>query len=660
MLVKFSLRWKLILSIGLPLLEVYLIMVFLHYRSTRNAAIQNLEMHLSQLVGRHAAQLDGELRQVAEIADGMARGLTSRPDVRENDLYRLLRAQVSPHAHVEGATLGFVPNAFHESRDAFAPSAFRSQQPGIRVGDRAWSDRNYQAADWYLLPTLVNKSMWTSPSDEPTANGGPRICSYSAPFYLDDQLRGVASVHLSVEYLQQLVSDLKIDDGYCMLITDEGTFLAHPNRNLVARESIYTLASAGESSHFADLGQTILQGGSGVKHVDQFMVSSPAWIVYAPVQSTGWTFAAVIPEEHILGPVQTDLHRSLFLLMVGLVTILIVVAVAGTRIARPIVELAGLTRRIAAGDMSARAPLTKQRDEIGDLSRAFNRMVDDLNAQMNALADETTRREAVEGELRVGRQIQSSLLPDTLELNDDQKLFDLHAVNVPAKQVAGDFYDYFFVSDELLAIVIADVSGKGVPAAMIMAVCRTMLRTAAQNDERIMQPGEVLGRINELLVLESTSSMFVTMFLAHYNIRTGEVEFANAGHNLPYLLDSSGSVQPVGPVTGAVLGVFPEEVYEQARVTIEPGQALVMYTDGVTEARAPDGMMYESRKFEELLGRRAGHTPQELCDIAVEVLNRYQGGVLADDITLLVIRRHAEQGVADEQASGSAVSNYSS
>ena len=199
------------------------------------------------------------------------------------------------------------------------------------------------------------------------------------------------------------------------------------------------------------------------------------------------------------------------------------------------------------------------------------------------------QKDRMQEELNVGRDIQMSMLPIEFPPFPDRSEFDLHAILEPAREVGGDFYDYFFVSDDELCLVVGDVSGKGVPAALFMAVAKTMLKTSAIDDP---SPASIFTRVNDELSADNPASMFVTIFLALVNIRTGEFRYCNAGHNPPYLLHENHSFTCLNARHGPIIGAMPGIAYKESKGQLAQSDILYIFTDGVTEAMDTNGNLY--------------------------------------------------------------------
>jgi sigma-B regulation protein RsbU (phosphoserine phosphatase) len=244
-------------------------------------------------------------------------------------------------------------------------------------------------------------------------------------------------------------------------------------------------------------------------------------------------------------------------------------------------------------------------------------------------------KERIGSELRIASDIQRSILPRTFPPFPDRDEFDLFAETIPAREMGGDFYDFFLLDQDRLGLVIADVSGKGVPAAIFMAVSRTMLKATAT---QTASPGECLRRVNHLLCPDNDSAMFVTVFYGILNTRTGDVEYANAGHNMPYALTGEGVVL-LESGGGMALGVMEESDYPVKRIRLRPGEGLFLYTDGVTEAMDQQGRLFSNQRLEALLRGARQTTPTALIHDTVSAVRSFAAGEpQADDITLLAVR----------------------
>jgi sigma-B regulation protein RsbU (phosphoserine phosphatase) len=276
----------------------------------------------------------------------------------------------------------------------------------------------------------------------------------------------------------------------------------------------------------------------------------------------------------------------------------------------------------------------------------FELTLDKTLRHVRALKQAAAARErltAIQHELTIATTIQQSILPEPLEPQETVKNIDLHALMVPAHDVGGDFYDFFALDQDRMGLVIGDVSGKGVPAALFMAICRTVFRTVALHGA---PPGECMREANELLCRDNRSDLFVTLFYGAFNMRTGELEHCNAGHNPPYIVAGGRDLRWLEPGRGeTVLGVLDEIRYRTHRTVLGAGDALVMYTDGVTEAVRDGGEQYTRQRLEALLRESRDLSSEQLVGRIVEGVRAFAGGAeQSDDITLLAVRRVTANG----------------
>ena len=248
------------------------------------------------------------------------------------------------------------------------------------------------------------------------------------------------------------------------------------------------------------------------------------------------------------------------------------------------------------------------------------------------------QRDRMEDELNIGREIQMSMIPLTFPPFPDHDEFSVFAALEPAREVGGDFYDYYFIDEERLCFCIGDVSGKGVPAALFMAMAKTLIKSRAADDG---STASILTHVNDELSVDNHNCMFVTIFSGILNIRTGELLYTNAGHNPPYLKRKDGTLQRLdqrhGPVVGAVEGM----AYAEGRDTMEPGDLLLLYTDGVTEAMDVEDRLFSEDRFEQLLASMDTDDAGKVVDNTVVAVKTFEGEAeQADDITVLALAFH--------------------
>jgi sigma-B regulation protein RsbU (phosphoserine phosphatase) len=253
-----------------------------------------------------------------------------------------------------------------------------------------------------------------------------------------------------------------------------------------------------------------------------------------------------------------------------------------------------------------------------------------------------TQKDRMEAELNVGRDIQMSMLPLEFPAFPDRDEFSIHALLKPAREVGGDFYDFFFINPDEICLVVGDVSGKGVPAALFMAVTKTMIKARAMDDP---SPASIITRVNDEMSEDNPSSMFVTLFIAICNVISGECRYTNAGHNPPYLRRASGQQEVLnqrhGPIIGAVKGL----AYKEDLLQLNKGDQLLLFTDGVTEAMDPAETFFTEKRLEDFLHNSEFSSVKDLVTSSLEIVESFAAGAdQADDITLLGFSLEKEPG----------------
>jgi phosphoserine phosphatase RsbU/P len=320
------------------------------------------------------------------------------------------------------------------------------------------------------------------------------------------------------------------------------------------------------------------------------------------------------------------------------------------RISQPLKQLANHAEKLATKDFSE--PVSgpsdidhlpkKSQDEVGKLAESFITMEHTLRQSVRELKETTAAKERIEAakeriesELKIARDIQMSMVPKKFPPFPDRPEFDLYATLVPAREVGGDFYDFFFIDDYHLCFVIGDVSDKGIAAALFMAVTRTLFRTTAS---KVSDPDKILSLLNLEICRNNDTCMFVTVFCAVLDIRTGEVEYSNGGHNLPYLI-SHGETATLKNTDGMALGFTEDATYRSERIVLQSGDGLFLYTDGVTEAMDEAGNQFSETRLAEFLAQANGSSATQLIHGAVDQVRRHAAGApQSDDITALTLK----------------------
>lgn len=271
---------------------------------------------------------------------------------------------------------------------------------------------------------------------------------------------------------------------------------------------------------------------------------------------------------------------------------------------------------------------------LEDLERTIEKAAEQIEFIKNAQM-EHKQLQSIQSDLHVAQEIQQTILPKKFPPFPELKMFDLYAYMSAAKYVGGDFYDFFMIDKDRLGFAIADVSGKGIPAAIFMAISRTVIRAIALTEN---SAAKCMQRSNTILCKESVNDMFVTVFYGILNIHTGKVTYSNAGHNPPVLMKKGSSASLLPTTNDMILGAIQEAIYHEKEIVLSPGDNLFLYTDGVTEAMDKSNELYSEKRLMENCQRLIGKTPEEVVKRITETVGDFVvGAIQSDDITLLSI-----------------------
>ena len=357
-----------------------------------------------------------------------------------------------------------------------------------------------------------------------------------------------------------------------------------------------------------------------------------------PVADSDGVFAMIAVEIPMVTLESTLRTYILNAIMVTILVVLVVIAVylvyLFTKVVRPINTIAAEAGSFIENDsrMSDALYGIKTNDEIESLAGSILKMEKDINEYIDNLTRVTAEKERIGAELDVARHIQSSMLPCIFPAFPERDEFEVYATMTPAKEVGGDFYDFFMVDERHLAVVMADVSGKGVPAALFMVIGKTLIKDHTQPGREL---GDVFSEVNDLLCESNSEGLFITVFEGVIDLVTGEFNFVNAGHEMPFVYKGS-AFEPYKIKPGFVLAGMESMRYKSGSMTLEPGDKLFQYTDGVTEATDSANRLYGMERLGSILNKVKDDAPEVILDAVKEDIDRFVGDAPQfDDITML-------------------------
>ena len=481
---------------------------------------------------------------------------------------------------VVGSTVALVPG-YNKELPLFAPYACRVEDGDeVVLKSLATEAYDYPHQEWFAKPVELESGYWSEPYID-TGGGEILMTTYSLPIRdKKGRIAAVLTADISLGWLKELVNSLDVyPNAFGVMLSRSGQIMISPTESLSMRQNIREYRSAvPDTAAFGQLADSMLAGKSG--HVSLFRRENRTSVYFAPVERTNWSMAVVIPESEIYGAIR---RMGLFVKLLQIVGLLMLLLIL---------------RSVARNQVKLRAVNEK--------------------------------KERMEHELQIGHEIQMSMLPKTFPPFPERKDIDMSAILIPAKAVGGDLYD-FYMRDGKLFFCIGDVSGKGVPASLVMAVTRSLFRTVSAHEK---SPQRIVTLMNQSMSDMNENNMFVTFFCGVIDMATGHMRYCNAGHNPPLLFTNKVSSLPVLP--NLPLGVMGGVSFQEQELDLSYDDALFLYTDGVTEAENTAHELFGEARMEAVLHTR--RDAQGHLEAMRKAVSDFVGDApQSDDLTMLFI-----------------------
>ena len=531
-----------------------------------------------------------------------------------------------------------------------------------------WSNPLYTEAQKAWLEGKRDEPIFTS-TYSPGINRNYGVFSCSIPYEIDGNFGGVIFFSILMDELAYLVEPATAtNDEFNFVLNAEGKVILsskEKSKDLNALQVVYDNppdVREIEQKELADIAKKMTSGEKGIAEVE--LNGNRYYVAYAPIKYLNWSLGVVLPANEVTETIEknrTMIHNLteekveildqrfvivlLSMLLIALVIWALVTTLIGRKLAtkfvKPIKELSDGVRDIAMSNFEKKLEIIKTGDEIESLSTTFNAMTDELQNYIKNLNAVTAERERMAAELDVAKNIQQSMLPREFPPFPDKTEFEIYATMEAAKEVGGDFYDFYMVDENHLVVTIADVSGKGIPAALFMMTSKTVLKNFIMMANTADDLAAAMTLANQQLCQNNEEMMFVTVFLAMLDLQTGKLIYVNGGHNPPLILhDGKYEYLPKNTKRVPPLGVRAKTQYEQQTLQMSEGDVLYMYTDGVTEAENVEKELYSNERLEEFLNSTDKNLPLDklLAEVRQSIKNHAGDAQQSDDITMLALR----------------------
>ena len=609
---------------------------FFFYQA-RSAVRQEAINRAMQTLEKTSLRVEGILNRV-EVATNMTEWLVQRHPNVADSMFVYSRGMLLNNPDFYNCSIAFEPYYFKDKGLYF--SAYSKYiGDSIRTIQGGSDLYQYFYTDWYLMPTLLDQPCWTEPYmdiDAPT-NTSEMVTSFCRGIKNDKgKIIGVINTSLSINWLSQTISAVKpYPNSYSIMIGRGGTYFVHPDSTKITRQTIFTQTFDEPDTALTALGHAMQHGEEGMKQM--FMNGQKCYVFYKPLGQTGCSMAIVCPESDIFGSFDRLRNSVRAIVLVGLLLMLFFFIRIITTELKPLRRLAEEAETIASGHFETKLPELQRIDEIGQLSNSFSGMQHSLVKYIEELKDTTAQKASIESDLRIASGIQMAMLPKIFPPYPERDDIDIYGKLVSAKEVGGDLFD-FFIRDEKLFFCIGDVSGKGVPAALVMAVTRALFRAVAAHES---MPDRIINNMNETLSTNNESDMFVTMFIGVLDLLSGRMRYCNAGHDVPILIGSGIGMLPCD--SNIPVGVMQDWEYTLQETTIDPWTTIFLYTDGLTEAEDINHAQFQEKRIIDVI-RQTQNEPQQIILAMTHTVHQFVGNAeQSDDLTMLALQYKRQQ-----------------
>lgn len=633
MKIKESFSAKLSLGILAVTSVIFIITIGISAFFSQKILVEEATKSAESLRDATVANIEKILKDV-EISVIASSWLVKENISNEEYLYHITHKLVEENPNIVGSAIAFEKNYF-PGKYYFSPYSYLDAGTGEVISKQLGNKQyDYFYMDWYQIPSLLEGPCWGEPYyDE--GGGEYMMATYSYPLKDDEgKVFAVMTADISLFWISEMLAGIKpYPNSNVMLISRNGSYISQGSKTDLTGETIFSTLYYTEDGD-GRLEKVAQALSEGKKESMQYRQGTEiSFAVFAPLDN-GWKACITCGYREILSRLD-QMRLIVFILSIfGILVLFIVSYVAIRRMTQPLLEFSKSVMNIAKGDFNTTLPEIQSEDEIKKLRDSFEYMQTSLKEYISELKTTTAANQKFESELSIANAIQMAMLTKNFPHTDR---VDAFALVQPAREVGGDLYDFFIEKDRYLYFAVGDVSGKGVPASLVMAITRASFRFIAKMG---LSMEEVVGKMNDTLSEGNDTGMFVTFFAGKIDLQTGEFEYCNAGHNPIVVISPDGKAEYLKPKPNLALGLFPQFPYVLEKGRVEKGSSLVLYTDGVTEAERADKEQFGEEQLIGWAGKYRGSyaNADESChQLLNEVKAFTAGNEPNDDITIMTI-----------------------
>jgi len=628
-----TIRGRMLFWILAATMPIYAGALYMSYQATAQRLEDDAERDADELAARLAAGMDAVIRPIEGGIRTVASQLEEIDPPREQYPARI-RGILAAWPDVYGSTIAVEVARESASAQPYAPYYFR-RAGAIEYSDLASASYAYRTLPWYRRAADTRRPIWSLPYFD-SGGGDAWMVTYSVPFFrrLADRERviaGVVTADLALDWVKRAAADVPLGSGSMgwLVSPPAASFFLTPIGPTARR--LPSFDPSLDANEIRVIGEQMLARGETFRLLPEGLAAQPAYLAARSLETLDWRVLLIIPQSELLAAARALLRRQLWLGAAGLVLLIAAISFVAAAISRPVHALAEAVGTAAEDQLEFALPDLPRRDEVGVLTAALRRMRDSLRKHIELRAANLVAQARLDHELQIAASIQQAMLPKAGSRSLPAGV-RIAATLLPAKQVGGDAYDYFAVDDAHLLFAIADVSDKGIPAALFMARLAGLLGALATSGK---SPDRILHEINARLVEDNDACMFITIGCGLLNVGSGHIRYASAGHEPPLLRTADGVVAPLTVENGAAIGIDGSSEYSVTDMVLAPGDTLLLFTDGVTEAWTPDGAQFGIDRLTTLLSEATDGSPDVLLRHVVDTVAA--SARATDDLTVLAL-----------------------
>lgn len=623
-------------QLGIYISAVFIIVfgIFTYWSFSYNKSLirKNAENNAKSISTQIIGKVNEKIITVEEITESLSQQLSYIHSI--SDLDHILRNLLNRHNYITSLQVNFKQSDSSRLEVIY----YSHRENGQIIFETLCEKNNSCPAKMNIILPLEHtlEPLWSEPYF--CSKDNELVVLYFIPFSLQQKLgsfthKGYIVCELSLDFLNNLILETRIgNEGFAFLISDKGTFITHPVKEFILNRTIYSLPANVFRGERSELDKFLRDDFGSLKVYPDPLKNARSLAFHSKMETTGWVLATVIPLKELNRELIWLLIRMIVLLFIIVTAIFMAVFFISNRIMKPLSEV---TYQIHTFSNENHEHEIQVRNEAEALSHSLKRLRKTYEKFRVNEAESLMHNKKVQRDLLMASEIQKSIIPPQGLWSLIGKGLSLFSVFKPANMVSGDLYDFFMVDDKHFLITLGDVSGSGVPAALFMGVAHTFIKSysKANNAKTIVK------NVNMELCRNNNNQYFLTLFLGILNVEEGAFNYCNAGHAPAYLIRKNGKMEILTKTHGLPLGLFQERIYEESTIHLNPGDKLVLFTDGVTDQSNDAGEYFGEEHFRNIVKLHRNEKPELLVGRLLNYIEQFSGkSTHQDDLSLLVFQ----------------------